>query len=137
LWEGGHRVPAIAYWPGRIKPGSSSGETILTMDMFPTFAAIAQAALPDSRQLDGVDISPVLFENKTLPSRTLYWQYGDLQAVRQGKWKWIREGAADPQLFNLENDLAEQNDVTQNNPGIAGNLEALYNTWYAEVSPVS
>lgn len=138
LWEGGHRVPAIAYWPGKIKPGTVCDETILTIDMLPTFATIAQAGLPGSLTLDGTDISPVLFENAKLPSRTLYWQYGNSQAVRQGKWKWIKNAANVPasegMLFNLETDLSEQNDLSGQYPEVAQRLETLYNTWYADVT---
>eukprot|EP00899_Mesostigma_viride_P019496 jgi/Mesvir1/27548/Mv07302-RA.1 len=59
-WEGGWRVPAIARWPGRIRPGSVSGAMVGTTDLLPTAAALAGAALPEGAPLDGIDISHVL-----------------------------------------------------------------------------
>ncbi|MEA3225330.1 MAG: sulfatase-like hydrolase/transferase, partial [Planctomycetota bacterium] len=72
LWEGGHRVPAVAYWPGRIRPGTKTDQTVLGMDMFATMASIAGAKLPAGLKLDGVDLLGVLTENKKLPERTLF-----------------------------------------------------------------
>ena len=92
LWEGGHRVPAAAYWPGRIKAGSVSDETVLGMDVFPTMASITGAKLSSGLDLDGVDLSGLLFEGKPLPERTLFWAYRNETAVRKGPWKLLVQG---------------------------------------------
>ncbi|KFO84318.1 Arylsulfatase G, partial [Buceros rhinoceros silvestris] len=60
-WEGGHRVPALAYWPGRIPAKTTSHALLSTLDIFPTLVALAGAALPPNRRFDGLDVSPVLF----------------------------------------------------------------------------
>uniref|UniRef100_A0A803WAZ6 Arylsulfatase G n=1 Tax=Ficedula albicollis TaxID=59894 RepID=A0A803WAZ6_FICAL len=60
-WEGGHRVPALVYWPGRVPAGRTSHALLSTLDIFPTLLALAGAALPPNRRFDGLDVSPVLF----------------------------------------------------------------------------
>ncbi len=138
LWEGGHRVPAIVYWPGKIKPGICSDQTIMTMDIMPTLASITQTALPDSLRLDGIDISPVLFSKSSLSARTLFWQYGKQKAVRQGKWKWLNdanENSPDKmKLYNLETDKEENYDLSRNFPDITQRMQVLFDGWYDEVT---
>ena len=94
VYEGGTRVPAIAWWPGRIKPGTSTDALSITLDVMPTILSVAGIEKPKNRVLDGVDLSPVLFEQKTLPARPLYW--GSLsnngarsEALRDGNWKLV------------------------------------------------
>ncbi|XP_074411414.1 arylsulfatase G isoform X3 [Zonotrichia albicollis] len=60
-WEGGHRVPALVYWPGRVPAGRTSQALLSILDIFPTLVALAGAALPPNRRFDGLDVSPVLF----------------------------------------------------------------------------
>ncbi|XP_023366867.1 arylsulfatase G isoform X2 [Otolemur garnettii] len=60
-WEGGHRVPALAYWPGRVPVNVTSTALLSVLDIFPTVVALAQASLPHDRHFDGVDVSEVLF----------------------------------------------------------------------------
>ena len=73
VYEGGTRVPAIAWWPGKIKPGTSTDALSITLDVMPTILSVADIEKPKNRALDGVDLSPVLFQQKTLPARPLYW----------------------------------------------------------------
>ena len=73
VYEGGTRVPAIARWPGRTKPGTSTDALSITLGVMPTILSVAGIEKPKNRTLDGVDLSPVLFEQKTLPARPLYW----------------------------------------------------------------
>ncbi len=110
LWEGGHRVPAIAYWPGKIEAGTKTPETVLTMDLFPTMAALANAKLPEENQLDGKDLSPVLFDNGSLDSRDLFWRYRKQKCMRRGNWKLLVDNGT-PKLFNLAHDLEESKNV--------------------------
>src|SRR5690606_22325783 len=60
-WDGGMRVPAIAWWPGRIAPNGTTSELATTMDLFATSLALAGAPLPADRPIDGVDLRPLLF----------------------------------------------------------------------------
>ncbi|MBL7152407.1 MAG: sulfatase-like hydrolase/transferase [Phycisphaerae bacterium] len=128
LWEGGHRVPAAAYWPGRIKAGSVSDETVLGMDVFPTMASITGAKLPAGLDLDGVDLSGLLFEGKSLPERTLFWRYRKEKAVRKGPWKLLVQGN-NTRLFNLGADLGEKNDLALTKPAIVKGLEEELAEW--------
>jgi len=130
LWEGGHRVPAVAYWPGRIEGGSVTGQTVLGMDLFGTMASIAGAKLPAGLKLDGADLSGVLFDGAELPKRTLFWRYRTQKAVRKGPWKLLVQGG-DKKLFNLDDDLGEQNDLADSEAEILKTLEGELAAWEA------
>ena len=133
LWEGGHRVPAIAYWPGRIKPGTTTDQTVLGMDLFATMASIAGAKLPAGFKLDGVDLLGMLTKNEKLPDRTLFWRYRKEKAVRRGPWKLlVRDGKA--ALYNLDQDLGEKNDLARTNARMLKKLEDELAVWDREVS---
>jgi len=134
LWEGGHRVPAIACWPGRIRPGTTCRQTVLGMDLFPTLASIANAEKPAGLNLDGADLLALLTEGGNLPDRTLFWAYKNQQAVRKGPWKLLIQADAE-RLFNLDNDLGEQNDLATRHPDIAASLRAALVAWKRDVAP--
>ncbi len=158
VWEGGHRVPGIAWWPGRIRAGVTA-ETALTMDLMPTLIALGGAPLPAERRLDGVDLSPVLFGRGALPARMLFWGYQGRFAVREGPWKLVvnqRAPAADgpegkakgkakaaadaggepkPQLFHLGDDVGESRDLAAREPARVRALETALAAWRAEVAP--
>jgi arylsulfatase A-like enzyme len=132
LWEGGHRVPAIAYWPGKIKAGEVTNQTTLGMDLFATMASIAGAELPTGLKLDGVNLSPILLENKPLPERTLFWRYRKERAVRKGPWKLLVQGK-DVKLFNLDDDLGEKKNLAQVERGMVKALEDELTAWERDV----
>ncbi|QDU37178.1 Arylsulfatase [Maioricimonas rarisocia] len=107
VYEGGHRVPAIAWWPGRIFPGTCD-ETVMTFDLFPTLLALAGL---EPEETDGVDLSGLLLEEEALPERTLFWRIGDAHAIRRGPWKLVRHGEKRVELFHLGEDLGEQQNL--------------------------
>ncbi|MEW4528778.1 sulfatase-like hydrolase/transferase [Maioricimonas sp. JC845] len=107
VYEGGHRVPAIAWWPGRITPGTCD-ETVMTFDLFPTILALAGL---EQGETDGVDLSALLLEGTPLPQRTLFWRIGEAHAIRRGPWKLVRHGDRPAELFHLGNDIGEQDDL--------------------------
>ena len=86
--EGGHREPGVAYWKGRISPGVTD-VLASTLDFMPTLAALSGASLPAGRSFDGLDLSPVLFNNATTHHKTLFHPDGKgfLGAMRLGKYK--------------------------------------------------
>ena len=129
LWEGGHRVPAIAYWPGKIISESVIDETIMTMDLFPTMLAISGMPPYYQKKFDGFDFSPILFSENKLPERSLFWRHGSSKAVRKGPWKLI-----DNQLYNLEIDLGEENNIIKDFPDKAKELQTEYLNWEKEVT---
>jgi arylsulfatase A len=136
-FEGGIRVCTIAWWPGKIPPGTSTDAITSMMDVLPTFAKLAGAPLPTDRKLDGVDIWPVLAGNPSQPPRNEFFYYRGLalEAVRSGPWKLhlaLADGGAGepkgtprPQLFNLAEDIGETRNVADANPEVVRRLQAL------------
>ncbi len=125
LYEGGMRVPYIAYWPGTIEAGSTSDLPSASWDMMPTFAHLLDAA-PDWREepTDGLSILPT-FTGKGRQKKHdfLYWEFheeGGRQAVRAGKWKLIRQhiksGNPSLELYNLNKDPQEKNNLAEKYP---------------------
>lgn len=133
LWEGGHRVPAIACWPGRIKPGTVTCQTVLGMDLFPTMASIAGAKLPMGLELDGVDLLPMLVNDEKLPERTLFWRHGSQKAVRQGPWK-LRIQGKKVELYHLAENLGEKKDLAKIRPERLKMLKDELSAWERDVS---
>ena len=130
-WEGGMREPAIAWWPGSIRPDSVCEEIATTMDLLPTFAKLAGGKTPTDRKIDGKDIAPLLFgqpEAKTPHEAFYYYRETELQAVRSGPWK-LRAGA----LYNLESDIGETLDVAKQNPKVVERLNALLDACRADL----
>ncbi len=142
VWEGGHRVPAIAYWPGTVAPGVTN-EIALSMDLFPTMADVAEIALPAEPALDGVSLLPTLTRGAALPERTVYWRFGKRRAIRRGPWKLLRNPSkkgekqaqdTDYRLFNLADDLGETNDLSHARPDLAQELRAALEAWERDVA---
>lgn len=139
--EGGQRVPCIAWWPGRIPEGTTCDELTTTLDLMPTFAALAGSRPPQDRILDGFDITPLLVGRSGAKSPYVafyYYESDRLQAVRSGPWKlylpledWpsrrpnpaIRPGV--PLLFDVAVDPAESQDRAAEHPGVVDQLTAL------------
>jgi arylsulfatase A len=140
LFEGGHRVPAIANWPGKIQNGSISHEITMLMDLAPTIITIAGLGQPEEETFDGVDLSPVLFEEKGLEPRYLYWRFNNpytntaSYAVRDESWKYIVH-EDQKFLFNLNLDITESNNMINHFPKQASKLEKAYKEWLADIEP--
>lgn len=147
-FEGGVRVPCIMRWPVQIPQGTVCRRMAATMDVLPTLAAITGAALPQNK-IDGMNILPLL-KGKTdaNPRDHLFYYYGkELQAVRQGRWKLLfphgyrsykglepgkgglpgpyAHGETGLELYDLENDIGETQDVAGNYPDIVERLTVL------------
>ena len=120
--EGGIRVCTIAWWPGKIAPGSQTGAITAHMDWLPTFAAVCSAKVPDDRKIDGKDISPVLFGKPNASGHDVFHYYSgfNLQAVRRGPWKLH---LATNELYHLESDIGEAADVAKANLEIVAELQ--------------
>ncbi len=138
LFEGGHRIPAIANWPGLIPAGSISDATTMTMDLAPTLVSIAGLSLTEDQLFDGDDISQVLFRNEDLGHRILFWRFNNryddrkTYAVRDGHWKYIVT-EDERYLFNLKQDNTESNNLIDSYPVIANRLEKAYKKWLKNV----
>jgi arylsulfatase A len=111
LYEGGHRVPTVAWWPGRIRAGTVTKATAMSVDLMPTFLELAQidvSKAESARAMDGITLAPVLFEGRIPAERDLFWLQGEIKAVRRGPWKFIVPQGRQPELYNLDSDLGEK-----------------------------
>ena len=110
--EGGMREPTVVRWPAGIPAGKDNDEIMTAMDLLPTFAKLAGAELPADRIIDGKDISLTLTGEAETPHEKFFYHRGNaLQAVRSGKWKLHWKKGKPTQLFNLEDDIAERNNL--------------------------
>jgi len=134
VYEGGHRVPFIAWWPGRIPAGAENGSLVMTMDMLPTFAELSDIQLPRETVLDGISITGQLFKNEDLPNRTVCWKNGENRAVRKGEWKLCLTGDNQPELYNLAEDIGETWDLSKQHPEQVEQLLEIYSNWEADVT---
>lgn len=135
IWEGGHRVPAIAVWPGRIRAGGVSHETAMSMDLFPTMAALAGASLPEGVEMDGVSLVSHLTADSPLTPRSVFWGIGSKLAIRQGPFKLVTDTSfSDPVLYDLEADPGEEADIAGQKPELVQELLKLLRDWHLEVN---
>ena len=133
VWEGGHRVPAIAWWPETIKPQRVSQETVLSMDFFPTMVDVVGGSIPED--LDGVSLKDLLLKGESLPKRDLFWQYNSQRAIRSGEWKLVSlEPEEELQLFNLKNDPEEAHNLAKTDPDLVQELEQKLTDWEKDVN---
>ena len=129
--EGGIRVPFIVKWPGNVEPGTVSDHISAFWDILPTVRDITGASYP--YEIDGISLLPTLLgESNQSEHEFLYWEYhayGAMQAVRMGNWKGIRLNTREEPdgpiaLYNLETDVGETTDVSEQYPDIVAQIEA-------------
>ena len=152
IYEGGHRVPYIVRWPQKIEPASISAELICLTDLFATCAAIVGDTLADNEGEDSYNILPIMFgKNLGKPIRvaTVHHSVNGSFSIRQGNWKlafcsgsggWsyprpkeTKEMNLYPvQLYDLEKDIAEENNVAEQNPEAVKRLTALMQKYIDE-----
>jgi len=141
LYEGGIREPLIVRWPGVVKPGSTCGTPVTSVDFYPTFSEIAGAPRPTGQTLDGRSLLPLLRGKGRFDDRALFWHYpvyhhsSPAGAIRQGDWKLIEffEDAA-PELYNLRDDIGERNNLAANMPGKTTELHRKLAAWRQSVN---
>jgi arylsulfatase A-like enzyme len=145
-WDGGMRVPGIAWWPGKIKPGVTANVATM-LDLFPTAAKLAGAKIPNDRPMDGTDLSPLLLEERTVDRGLFCYYRGEkLYAARLGDWKihFITQPAwgdkpithAKPLLYNLEIDPSEAHEISGAHPDVVARLTAAVEQHRTTVVPV-
>lgn len=146
-WEGGMRVPGIAWWPGRIQPGVVQRQLATTMDLFTTCAQLAEANVPTDREIDGMDIAPLLFGTGTVKRDAFFYYRGaTLYAARLGPWKahFITRSAYGPDkpvvntpplLFHLGEDLGEKFNQATNQPSVLAQIHEAVRHHRAGLNP--
>lgn len=148
-WEGGVREPTIAWWPGKIAPGSVCDAVAGTIDLLPTAVSVAGGTVPAEPVIDGRDLSPLLFgkTKNSVREAHYYFQGYHLQAVRQGPWKLAitaqnetmgKSALPDannntPRLYNLDEEIGERTNLADKHPDIVGKLQALADKMSAEI----
>lgn len=126
IYEGGHREPFVARWPGKIEGHSVNAKTICLNDLFATCADILGAEIPAHAAEDSVSMLPALLSqpDEFLRKATIHQAPGGL-AIRRGPWKLIFHRSGQRELYNLESDIGETTDCLQANPVIATQLTDL------------
>jgi arylsulfatase A-like enzyme len=153
LYEGGIREPMVVCWPGVVKPGTTSDTPVIGIDLYPTILEMTGAPTPKGKLLDGESIVPILKGQKDLNRKAIFWHFPaylegkaegarDPQfrtrpggAVRAGDWKLIEyfeDGALE--LYNLTDDIAEQNNLAKTMPGKVSELHKLMLAWRKAVN---
>lgn len=128
--EGGIRTPMVASWPNKIKAGGKSDHISAFWDVMPTLCEIAGVEVPEGS--DGISYLPTLTGTEQEVHDHLYWEfpsYGGQQAVRMGKWKAIRKNIMKDnmilELYNLEDDIQELNNIADQHPEVVKQMEAI------------
>ncbi len=132
VWEGGHRVPCIAVWPGKIAAASETVQACISLDIMPTLLDYASLEAPRDRPLDGKSLRATL-AGVAPERRTLYWQHGTGTAVRRGEWKLVKLGRKPAELYNLETDPGEKQDLASENPKRQRGMLEMLLKWKLEM----
>lgn len=136
-WEGGHRVPFIVRWPGKVKPGSTCHQLVQQADFIATFAEVFETQLPANAGEDSFSLLPLLSgEDRPIRENAVNCSISGVPSVRQGEWKYIAAPGSggwgkggDPsqpvQLYNLANDLGETKNLAAAMPEKVAEMQAL------------
>ena len=132
MFEGGIRVPCIVRWPGKIPAGTTSGEFLTSLEIFPMLCAATGALPPKGVKLDGFDMLPVLQGKKKSSRQEMFWQRRLDKGARVGHWKWV-ESSRGNGLFDLRTDLSEKRDLSKEKPVVLKMIKARFAKWKKEM----
>ena len=147
-WEGGIRVPFAIRWTGKLPADQVATYPIIQLDVLPTAFAAAEIAVQPEWKLDGVNLLPYLAGTATgTPHDALFWRLGEHMAVRKGEWKLVfspdgplrdvdhnvPRDLSGAQLFNLERDIGESNNLAATETDKVKELAALWLAWNAQL----
>ncbi len=127
FFEGGIRVPMLVKWPAKIKPGATFAGAAGHVDIFATAAAAAGAAMPEGKQMDGVNLVPFINgEAQGAPHQTMFWRSGHYKVLLAGDWKLQVAARPDKSwLYNLKDDPTEKTNLAETNAEKLAELKAL------------
>jgi arylsulfatase A-like enzyme len=141
-FEGGLRTPLIAWWPGVLPAGATTHEFLTSLELLPTFAAVAGARIPAGLTLDGFDLLPILQGKAKSPRTEMFWDWpSGFEAARVGQYKWIShvprerrgEVPAQEELFDLAADPSEKKNLAATRSDLLAQVKARYARWRAEM----
>ncbi|MGM0532611.1 MAG: sulfatase [Bacteroidota bacterium] len=116
LLEGGIRVPFVISYPGTLRAGETYNNPVSSLDLTPTFVALAGGTIPANDKMDGVNLLPYISgENTRSPHDNLMWRFTISASIRDGDWKLIRLPDRLPMLYDLSEDISEQNNLADQN----------------------
>jgi len=125
-WEGGLRVPCIMKWPKKIPSNSISDELVSSIDFLATLSSIIGIELPKDKKIDSLDFSDIIFQPDSISPRDYFFYYkqNNLEAVRDSNWKLHiqKNGVKTYELYDLENDISETNNVYEKYPHVVNKL---------------
>lgn len=127
IYEGGHRVPFVVRWPGRVRAGATWDHPICLNDLLATAAEMSGAVVPANAGEDSVSLVPALLEKSSAGTRdgTIHQSMAADLAIRQGPWKLILRKNGTRELYQLEQDLSETRDLSRDNPAMVEQLTTL------------
>ncbi|MHC4676101.1 MAG: sulfatase family protein, partial [Planctomycetota bacterium] len=149
LFDGGIRVPGIVSWPGTIPANQTRDQLAISMDIFTTIADVIGADLPKERVIDGISWMPFLKNSAAGGHERLFFEWNEQHAVRQGKWKVVRNGLIDIDtkgrsnralgdncifLSDMRSDPGEKTNVYKQYPAIADKLLKMHDEWRATIA---
>ena len=131
LYEGGIRVPFLMQWESHLPGGVVYDRPVSSLDVLPTALAAAGVKRADGAKLDGVDLLPYLGGRKDgSPQERLYWRYGGKAAIREGRWKLVRDGGEKHwELYDLDKDIGEADDMAARQSEVVARLRAAWERW--------
>ena len=136
LYEGGHRVPAIAWWPETIPSNVLCNDLTISLDVMPTLLELSGASVPANHVLDGLSLTGA-WTHGSLPhaDRLLFWSYGNYKAMRQGPWKYLvqEQRGHGEELYDLSDHLDESRNVAGQHAERVQSMRQAYERWHASV----
>lgn len=134
-YEGGQRVPFFVHWPKKLKPARYD-QLASSLDIFATSVAASQTKVKTNKPLDGVDLIPYITNQKQgAPHTNLFWRKDEMAAMRDGKYKLIRVERLGYRLYDLEKNLAEDNDLTASQPQQFAKMKEQFEKWEQQMMP--
>jgi arylsulfatase A-like enzyme len=134
VWEGGIRIPFLMQWKGHLPAGMVYDNPVISLDIFPTILSAVTGKQLEEKTIDGINLLPFLsISSKNTPHNNLYWRYGNKYAIRQGPWKLVYNESSVPELFNLDTDISETENLASQKPEIVSQLKEPLQQWNDEL----
>jgi len=134
MWEGGVRVPCLVRWTdGGVPAGAVSDDFLTSLELVPSFAAATGHELPGDIVFDGYDWWPTLRGEAASPRETMFWKRRNQKGARVGDWKWVHMSENSGGLFNLAEDIAEKNDLSESEPEKLREVKGAFDQWMQQM----